>query len=696
VVKENKHTYYQIFKISIPILLGCLVIFFSYYYLHKKQIPYSPLETLLNQQANLTDSIALKKHLQYADSFYASISNKNSFDKALYYKYKRMYFSKIKTTNASIIFSYTDSLIFFLSETNSTDLKTIKLLEEAYQFKAMQCFFNKKYPEGFINIYKAIDLTKSVKDSCYQNENLFQIYSAIGNVKYGNQQFLSASTYFKKANDIEIICPNNFSYTYFQKTMLNNIGVCLERSELYDSALQYYREALLKIQNIKEQENIDKLSFNTAKGVLYGNIGGVLLEMNKTDSVEFYLNRSIEITKNTTDSSDARLTAIKLSNFYILKKRYTEAKKLLESIRISLANTPDPIADLRWTNSKYKYFDSTGLVDSALFYYKKYTTLNKKLSSKNQFAEDELIEQFNNRERETKISILEKENQLNKIYTLIPILFSVMLGIVVFLIWKNMLQVEQSKKQTDEINSKLNDTLLEVEKSNKNYSRILKLLAHDLRNPLSNMEGLLTYLMSNEIFSKEGEEITSLLKNSASDSLQMIDDILYLEFPDSPKRKIQFTEIDLSLIIKECVKLAQFKASEKKINLKLDIPVEATIIGNKQAIQRVILNLLQNAIKFSYPESIVGITIEKKEACVWISVSDTGIGVPKKEQEEIFEFFTKAFKNGTLNEKSNGIGLSLCKQIVQQHNGKIWVESDGIKGSTFYIEFQGLSQLKSG
>lgn len=109
---------------------------------------------------------------------------------------------------------------------------------------------------------------------------------------------------------------------------------------------------------------------------------------------------------------------------------------------------------------------------------------------------------------------------------------------------------------------------------------------------------------------------------------------------------------------------------------------------NNDKFSRVISNLISNAVKFSHSNSTILITTQYTTESVLIKVADNGIGIPKQMQEVIFDKFTKAGRKGTAGEKSFGLGMSIVKQIVELHGGKIWLESEENKGTTIYIELK--------
>ena len=118
----------------------------------------------------------------------------------------------------------------------------------------------------------------------------------------------------------------------------------------------------------------------------------------------------------------------------------------------------------------------------------------------------------------------------------------------------------------------------------------------------------------------------------------------------------------------------------------MDAPEE--ILISREKIWRVISNLISNAIKFSAKGSVISVSIKDLKSDVEIAVKDQGIGIPEGMQTKVFNMFTEAKRPGTAGEKSFGMGLSISKQIIDNHDGKIWLESKSGKGSTFYIRLQ--------
>jgi signal transduction histidine kinase len=145
--------------------------------------------------------------------------------------------------------------------------------------------------------------------------------------------------------------------------------------------------------------------------------------------------------------------------------------------------------------------------------------------------------------------------------------------------------------------------------------------------------------------------------------------------------------MDLNELAKQTVGLLQFKSSEKKQIIELILAPEPLVVSvYKEKIARVLSNLVSNAIKFSEQNALIKVKLEKKGNAAIISVADNGIGIPKEALPFVFDSFTSAKRHGTAGETSYGLGLSICKQIIATHSGRIWVESAEGTGSTFFIE----------
>jgi signal transduction histidine kinase len=164
--------------------------------------------------------------------------------------------------------------------------------------------------------------------------------------------------------------------------------------------------------------------------------------------------------------------------------------------------------------------------------------------------------------------------------------------------------------------------------------------------------------------------------------LELITDLLHVQTSPGP---LQGEQLDLEELLQYCVTLLQHKASEKQQQIVLH-SMPATITGDREKLWRVFSNLIGNAIKFSAERGLITIRMESIENNILVSVQDNGIGIPAELQENVFDLSGKAKRKGTAGEASFGLGLVICKQIVELHNGKIWFATAQGSGTTFYVQ----------
>jgi len=251
---------------------------------------------------------------------------------------------------------------------------------------------------------------------------------------------------------------------------------------------------------------------------------------------------------------------------------------------------------------------------------------------------------------------------------------------------KNIKMLTELNNQINEQKEKLKIAVDELEYKDKDKTRILRSVAHDVMNPIAAIAALTEILLSeSKDYSEEHIEIIKLIEEACSNSLNLSRDILEAAARINPV-EMQKSPTDVNVLINNTVELLSFRAIAKRQQLILSLPDEPIIACiNKDKMWRVINNLIANALKFSFEGAAIEIKLERSGDNFHVTVKDEGVGIPDKNKDKIFDMFTEAKRPGTLGEKPYGLGLSISSQIVQAHGGKIWFESEQGKGATFHI-----------
>jgi signal transduction histidine kinase len=228
----------------------------------------------------------------------------------------------------------------------------------------------------------------------------------------------------------------------------------------------------------------------------------------------------------------------------------------------------------------------------------------------------------------------------------------------------------------------------ELGRLNDQKNQFLGMAAHDLRNPLSAILTLSEFLLDTKLNVKPGEqeEFIRRIRSSSEFMLRLVNDLLDISKIEAGRLDLDLEATDLRAIIEDNVALNRILADKRQVKLSLfqDEGVPRLMLDAAK-IEQVLNNLIVNAIKFSPSGGTVQVRLDKGENDVTISVSDEGPGIPEEEFHKLFNPFQKTSAKSATKEKGTGLGLAIVKKIVSGHNGKISVESQVGKGSTFHV-----------
>ena len=236
----------------------------------------------------------------------------------------------------------------------------------------------------------------------------------------------------------------------------------------------------------------------------------------------------------------------------------------------------------------------------------------------------------------------------------------------------------------------IEDKSREIEAANRHKSEFLANMSHELRTPLNAIIGFSEVLgerMFGELNEKQAEYTEDIL-SSGRHLLSLINEILDLSKVEAGRMELELATFDLPLAIDNARTFVRERATKHGINL--DVTVDERLgdfLGDERKIKQILLNLLSNAVKFTPEGGRIGINARQADGSVEISVSDTGIGISPEDQAKIFEEFRQVGGDYAHKREGTGLGLTLAKKFVELHGGKIWVESEVGKGSTFSFTF---------
>ncbi|MFH1721636.1 MAG: PAS domain S-box protein [Candidatus Altiarchaeota archaeon] len=228
----------------------------------------------------------------------------------------------------------------------------------------------------------------------------------------------------------------------------------------------------------------------------------------------------------------------------------------------------------------------------------------------------------------------------------------------------------------------------ELRKIDRMKDEFLAVSSHELKTPLIPIEGYLELLVSGRfgILTKRQIEIIEKVRRKETHLKSLIRDLLDFNRLQTGRVSLEITEFDLVEVINEAITEQSFDARQKGINIRYagecNLP---KIKADHLKINQVLTNILQNAIKFSPQKSDITIKAKRQKDDIVVSISDEGVGITKQELKKIFDIFYQVDSSASRRFGGAGLGLAICRKIIEYHGGRIWAESEPFKGSTFYF-----------
>ena len=212
-------------------------------------------------------------------------------------------------------------------------------------------------------------------------------------------------------------------------------------------------------------------------------------------------------------------------------------------------------------------------------------------------------------------------------------------------------------------------------------------VSHELRTPLTTIKGYAETLLEGALKEEVASQFVQVIKRHSDRLEKIVEDLLILSKIESKAFQLRMESFSASDLIGDVLDFIKEPLNKKKISVSVDeIPPTLLVYGDRQYLEQVFINILDNAIKYGHERGRIIISgTERDQREVEISVKDDGIGIPKEDLLRVFERFYRVDKGRSHDLGGTGLGLSIVKHIVQAHGGRIWVESQLGEGSTFYF-----------
>jgi len=487
----------------------------------------------------------------------------------------------------------------------------------------------------------------------------------------------------------------------------------------YDAALQYQLEALKIYERLKDKRNMaafygnitwiyaglgknlpeahrlallgikisDSLGDRQLLSYNYNSRGLIFLKEGKYDSALFNLSKSSKIAEEVADRAVIAYNKSLIGQVYLKQYKYEEAitiftdaayecrvlhiQEILKDCYNGIAVAYQGLEDYK--NAYHNHLHYIDLRDSLV----NWETTQKALLIKLKYEGESRI-------AELELANEQEENEL-LIYEALIGMGTFFFIIVVLLAARNNRNKKEVNKILQEKNQEIAEQNLKLKEANNLKDKFFSIISHDLRSPLAGLKGLLSLLAGNEINDQEFKSFAPKINQRLMGVSETLENLLHWSQSQMKGMMYNPTDIQIKVVIDKCLLLFLETSAEKKLNFKNDISENICVYVDRNQAELIFRNLIHNAIKFTSSGGTISLISYPSNEFFQVCVSDTGIGMTQEQIDNLFRNGTGHTTHGTAGEKGTGLGLLLCKEMVENNGGKLSVTSEKDKGSTFHV-----------
>ncbi|HMN31267.1 MAG TPA: ATP-binding protein [Caldilineaceae bacterium] len=262
------------------------------------------------------------------------------------------------------------------------------------------------------------------------------------------------------------------------------------------------------------------------------------------------------------------------------------------------------------------------------------------------------------------------------------------------------LNIEEGVSEVGQLAATFNEMLDRIQKLFNTQERLIADVSHELRTPLTTVQGNIELLQRfaanggpaafrNGQYQEALQETLREVENETTRMSRMINDLLLLAQADSGSLRLQLAPVEMDTLLLDVYRQTRRIAERRKMGkgweIRLGSEDQALVWGDLERLRQLLLNLTDNAIKYTPEGGMITLSLENRQGWVKVTVSDNGVGIPPEQQEQIFERFYRVDKARSREVGGSGLGLSIVQWIAQAHHGRVTVESSPQGGSTFIL-----------
>ncbi|MBK6266374.1 tetratricopeptide repeat-containing sensor histidine kinase [Marivirga sp. S37H4] len=523
-------------------------------------------------------------------------------------------------------------------------------------------------------------------DSLNDQKGLAKALNGRGLIYLGRELYPEAISMFRKAATTNLKSGNESGLP----TNYLNIGICYSKLDKHEEALSYFHQSL----NLAEKSNnslIHLMGLNQ--------LGKVHLLKQNYDSASFYFSKVLSDSSkaNQWEKSFALLGQSEIA--YGRKDYDLSIKKGLEAFEIAHElNVKWDLARIAETLSKA--YEANNQLKAALKFHKQYKSYNDSLLNEAKNREINWAELQQSRAENDKLSnekaLLDARASMSQLIIIILSVIILLLALITFLFRKNAQQKVKYNHHLNLLNQQTVHQKIQIEEQNtalnelnNSKNRLFSILAHDLKSPLLSIQQLLDLNQKSKLSETNMNELLIMLSKQVHNVNKMLNDLLSWANSQMDGMTTRPETLNLTDLTKEVLHSVEYVAEEKQIKIEHQESDIIKIYADVGHIKIILLNLLNNALKFTNKNGVIKVHYSESEKEATIYIQDNGIGMESSTIDILMGIDNKTTysRTGTSEEMGTGLGLLLVKQFAHYNNAQFHIKSKEGEGSTFSISF---------
>ena len=545
-----------------------------------------------------------------------------------------------------------------------------------------------RYEDAIKYFFQAYNLKENSNDKAA----LANILLNVGNIYYDLKFYDKAFENNNKA--LEIAKKANLKT--LEAMSYNNLGNCYQEIGNYKLALNYHQKALkIRLQNMDFQVENSKGIAST-----YNNIGNTFDALGNYNTAGEYYQKALQVYKSIEDVSGIVTSYTNLGTNAIKIGLTEKAKDYLDEAKVIIET--NQLVELKplLYYSYAIFYSNTGNHVKSDEYYRAFIRIKDSLNNeenKRNIADLQVKYDTEKQQRENDVLRMENESKQQKInqqralaiFLVIILVLILGLSLIIYQFYinkkKSSKMLEEKNILLEEANHRLSISEENLKHINATKDKFFSIIAHDLRNPFASLILSVDLLKKyyDRIDKENMDKIVNTISMTVSQSNELLTNLLEWARAQTDSLKYEPQILNLLPIILDVMPIIKGSAFPKNIKVDTNIDSSLTVFADLNMLNTILRNLISNAIKFTPRDGSVIIQAEVANDKVKISVKDNGVGIDKEDLQKLFRIEAEFKTKGTDNESGTGLGLILCKEFIEKHNGKIWAESEFGKGSTF-------------